>query len=242
MSGHSKWAQIKRQKAVTDKKRGNLFTKLGNAITIASRHGGGDPNTNFQLRVAIDKARAANMPNENIERAIQRGSGELGGATLEEITYEGFGPGGITLIIEVTTDNKNRTTANLRRLLTKYQGRLGGSGSVRWMFETKGVIRISREQLTHNKENVELKLIDAGSEDIIEEEEGLTVYTKPESLPAVRELLEKEGVTLASAEIELVPQTKIAITDVAAREKIAKLLEELEADDDITNYFTNADF
>lgn len=240
MSGHSKWAQIKRQKAVTDKKRGNLFTKLGNAITIAAKQGDPNPEINFKLRMAIEKAKAANTPNENIERAIKRGNGELEGVVIEEVVYEGFGPAGTALIIEATTDNKNRTTASLRNILTKYQGNLGSSGSVRWMFDKKGAIRIIKDKII-NKDELTLKLIDAGVEDIVEEEEGLTVYTTAEELLRIKELIEKEGIVPESAEIELVPQNKTKIEDESVKVKINKLFEELEAHDDINNYFTNAD-
>lgn len=240
MSGHSKWAQIKRQKAVTDKKRGNLFTKLGNAITIAAKQGDPNPEINFKLRMAIEKAKAANTPNENIERAIKRGNGELEGVVIEEVVYEGFGPAGTALIIEATTDNKNRTTASLRNILTKYQGNLGSSGSVRWMFDKKGAIRIIKDKII-NKDELTLKLIDAGVEDIVEEEEGLTVYTTAEELLRIKKLIEKEGIVPESAEIELVPQNKTKIEDESVKVKINKLFEELEAHDDINNYFTNAD-
>lgn len=240
MSGHSKWAQIKRQKATTDKKRGNLFTKLGNAITVAARQGGEDPDSNFKLRLAIEKAKAANMPNENIERAIKRGMGELEGVTLEEIIYECFGPGGMAIVVESTTDNKNRTTSSLRSILSKYQGNLGGSGSVMWMFDKKGVVRILKSKVA-NKDELTLKLIDAGVEDIIEEEEGFTIYTKIDDLPKIKEFIEKENITPESAEIELVSQNKIKIKDESIKKKINQLFEELEADDDINNYFTNAD-
>ena len=240
MSGHSKWAQIKRQKAVADKKRGNLFTKLGNAITVAAKQGGKDPDSNFKLRIAIEKAKSANIPNENIERAIKRGGGELEGVTIEEVIYEGFGPAGIALIIEATTDNKNRTTSSLRSILTKHQGNLGSSGSVMWMFDKKGVIRILKNNIT-NKDELELKLIDAGAEDIIEEEEGFTIYTKPEELPQMKKTIETEKIPLASAEIELVPKNKIKIENESTKKKINQLFEELETNDDINNYFTNAD-
>lgn len=240
MSGHSKWAQIKRQKAVTDNKRGSLFTKLGNAIAAATKQGGKDPESNFRLRMTIEKAKAANMPNDNIERSIKRGSGELEGVTIKEVIYEGFGPAGIALILETTTDNKNRTTTELRSLLAKYQGNLGSSGSVMWMFEKKGVIRILKNSI-NKKEEFELKLIDAGAEDIIEEEEGFTVLCRVEDLSQLKILIEKESIPLESADIELIAQNKIKIEDDATKKRIDKLLEELEEHDDINNYFTNAD-
>lgn len=240
MSGHSKWSQIKRQKAVTDQKRGNLFTKLANAITIAVKRGGKDQNSNFKLRLAVEKAKSANMPNNNIERAIKRGSGELEGITLEEVIYEAFGPNGIAIIIEATTDNKNRTTSSIRNIITKYQGNLGNSGSVMWMFDKKGVIRILKNNIK-NKEDFELKIIDTGADDIIEEEEGFTILTKVENLAYLKELIEKENIILESAEIELIPQNKIIVESESIKNKINKLLEELEENDDVNNYFTNAD-
>lgn len=240
MSGHSKWSQIKRQKAVADQKRGNLFTKIANTITIAVKQGGKDQNSNFKLRLAVEKAKSANMPNNNIERAIKRGSGELEGITLEEIIYEAFGPNGIAIIVEATSDNKNRTTSSIRNILTKYQGNLGNSGSVTWMFDKKGVIRILKNNIK-NKEDFELRIIDAGADDIIEEEEGFTILTKVEKLAYLKELIEKENIILESAEIELIPQNKIIIESESIKNKINKLLEELEENDDVNNYFTNAD-
>jgi len=240
MSGHSKWSQIKRQKAVADQKRGNLFTKLANTITIAVKQGGKDQNSNFKLRLTVEKAKSANMPNNNIERAIKRGSGELEGITLDEIIYEAFGPNGIAIIIEATTDNKNRTTSSIRNILTKYQGNLGNSGSVMWMFDKKGVIRILKNNIK-NKEDFELKIIDAGADDIIEEEEGFTILTKVEMLALIKELIEKENIILESAEIELIPQNKTIVESESIKNKINKLLEALEENDDVNNCFTNAD-
>jgi YebC/PmpR family DNA-binding regulatory protein len=240
MSGHSKWSQIKRGKAVADQKRGNLFTKLANAITIAVKQGGKDQNSNFKLRLAIEKAKSANMPNNNTERAIKRGSGELEGIMPEEIIYEAFGPNGIAIIIEATSDNKNRTTSSIRNILMKHRGNLGNSGSVMWMFDKKGVLRILKNNIK-NKEAFELKIIDAGADDIIEEEEGFTIFTKVEKLAHLKKLIEKENIILESAEIELVPQNKIIIKNESTKNKINKLLEELEKNDDVNNYFTNAD-
>ncbi|MDD5039538.1 MAG: YebC/PmpR family DNA-binding transcriptional regulator [Patescibacteria group bacterium] len=240
MSGHSKWRQIKRQKAVTDNKRGNLFTKLANGISIAAKRGGKDPTMNFQLRMAIDKAKAGNMPNENIERAIKRGAGELAGAAIEEVTYEGFGPGGTAIIIQTATDNKNRTAGTIRSTLTKFGGNLGGSGSVQWMFQQRAVIRIAREQIT-DRDALELALIDAGADDIADETEGITVYASPERFAGIKAALEQSNIQTASADIELVPQNKVALPNERAAERLNELLEELEQNDDVSNYFTNAD-
>jgi len=241
MSGHSKWSQIKRQKQSTDQKRGNLFTKLINAITIAARQGGGDQSTNFKLRLATEKAKQANMPNENIERAIKKGAGSLEGIKIEEVIYEGFGPEGIALVIETLTDNKNRTTSEIRNILTKYGGNLGNAGSVMWMFEQKGVLRISREALDQirDKEDLELKIIDAGASDFTEEQEGLVIYTKPESLHLVKEYLENKNIKFETAEIELVPKNKVKVGDESTRANLSKIYTELEENDSINNYYTN---
>jgi YebC/PmpR family DNA-binding regulatory protein len=240
MSGHSKWAQIKRQKAVTDKKKGAIFTKLGYAITIAAKQGGGDPAMNFKLRLAIDKAKAANMPNDNIERAILKGTGGGDGATFEEVVYEGFGPEGSAVIIEALTDSKNRTTSVVRNIFSKYGGNLGSHGSVNYLFNKKGVIRVLRSEVP-SLEKFELAMIDAGADDIIEEEEGLTILTSPEKLSAVKGSLEKSGVKTESADIEMVSGSKISLPDQAANDKLLKLLEELENCEDINNYFTNVE-
>ncbi|MBU0964461.1 YebC/PmpR family DNA-binding transcriptional regulator, partial [Patescibacteria group bacterium] len=235
---HSKWSQIKRQKAVTDKKKGNLFTKLAKTITIATKQGGPDPDSNFKLRLAIDKARSSNMPNDNIERAIKRGSGETGENTIEEVIYEAFGPGGSAIIIEATTDNKNRTTAEIRNILSKHQGNLGNSGSVIWMFDAKGVLRILKNNLK-NKEEFELNIIDAGAEDILEEEEGYSILTQPNDLPIIKKAVKQLNISIESSEIEMVPKNKIAAQEKEINQ-LNKLFEELEANDDINNYFTNA--
>ena len=241
MSGHSKWSQIKRQKEVTDKKRGNLFTKLGHTIAIAARPGD-DPQSNPQLRLAIEQAKKAGMPKDNIERAIKRGAGKLEGSQLEEITYEAFGPGGIALIIQVVTDNRNRTISDVRSILTKHGGRLGDSNSVQWMFTRKGVIRIDQAELSdQEKEELELKVIDAGVEDFAEEEEGLVIYTKPEYLFKVKENLENQGRQVDFAEIEFMPKEKVHLADEKTKEKINKLIETLEEADDVNNFFTNAE-
>lgn len=241
MSGHSKWSQIKRQKAVTDKRKGALFTKLANNITVAAKQGGGDPAMNFKLRLAIEKAKNANMPSDNVERAIKKGSGGPEGLTLEEVVYEGFGPGGAAIIIEATTDNKNRITSELRNIFSKHQGNLGNSGSVGYLFNQKGVLRFVKDKVA-NKDEFELKLIDLGAEDFIEEEEGFTVYTAPTKISEIREAIEKIGIAPETADIELVPSAKISITDPQDTERITKLLDELENVDDINNYYTNADF
>jgi len=240
MSGHSKWAQIKRQKGVTDQKRGALFTKLANVITIAAREGGGDPEMNFKLRLAMEKAKQSNMPKNNIERAVKRGIGEVPGVQIEEVTYEGFGPGGIALVIEAITDNKNRTASTLRHILLKYGGNLSGTKSVLWMFSRKGILKIAKSHIQNiAKEELELKVIDVGVEDIIEENDELTILTKPENLQKVKENLEAQNIKADYVEIELIAKDKINIEDKNIRDKIEKLFEELDGLDDIDNFYSN---
>lgn len=238
MSGHSKWSQIKRQKGRTDIKRSSVFTKLSHVIAQAARDGA-DPTMNFKLRLAIEKARAANMPNDNIERAVQRGSGTGGALSLEEIAYEVFGPEGVALIVTALTDNRNRTTNDVRSVLNKYGGTLANSGSVSWMFETHGVLRIATEHLTANPQELELVLIDAGVDDVQLEPEGMTILTPPARLEAVRNLLAQRQITVDEAGIELIPKTTATPTPTA-REQLVRLREELEAIDDIQSVFTNA--
>ncbi len=240
MSGHSKWSQIKRQKAATDKKRGGLFTKLANAITIAAKQGGGSPEQNFKLRLAVERAKSANMPNDNIERAIKRGTGELSGTAIEEIIYEGYGPSGTAIVIESATDNRNRTTAVIRSILSKYQGKLGSTGNVLWMFTRQGVLCVEKSVIP-DKESFMLEIIDAGADDIQEAPEGFTIITAPEKLQAVQTYLENKKIPIVSANIELVPKNKLAITDTAVINKLQGLFEELESSDEVNNFFSNAD-
>jgi len=240
MSGHSKWATTHRQKESADAKRGMIFTKLANAITLAAREGGGIPETNFKLRLAIDKAKEANMPKDNIERAIKRGTGELGEGQIEEIVYEGFGPAGAALIIETLTSNRNRTVSNLKHILNKYGGNLGEGGSVAWMFDHLGVIRILNSELRNQDlDELELNLIDLGVRDIAKEPEGLVIYTEPLDLPKIKNEIEKLGLKIESAEIEYIPKNKINIEDKETKEKLKNLLDELEENEDVSNYYFN---
>lgn len=238
MSGHSKWSQIKRGKGIADKKRGTLFSKLGNAISIAAREGG-NLEMNFKLKMAVEQAKAANMPKDNIERAIKRGTGELKGAKIEELTYEAFGPAGVALFIKVVTDNKNRAVAELKKILNKYEGRLAGANSVLWMFERKGVVRVNLPIFTNkftNKEKGELRLIDLGAEDVIEEGDELIIYTKPEDLQKIKEGL---GVEVDYAGVEYVPKERMEIKDEKIKEKIEKLFNELDEIEDVGDYYSN---
>lgn len=246
MSGHSKWHKIQHKKGANDAKRGAIFTKLGNAVTVAAKMGGGDPDMNFSLRLAIDRAKAANMPKDNIERAIKRGTGEGGGATLETVTYEGFlpagrhgGPNQIPIIIEALTDNKNRTVSEVKHILEKNGGSMAGPGSVMWMFQRLGALTINNQQPTKNNlEELELELIDAGAEDVQVEDEEILIYTKPEELQKVKENIEKLGIQIESASIEYVAKEKVDISDEQG-EKIQKLFDALDENDDVGDYYTN---
>ena len=233
MSGHSKWATTHRQKAVVDAKRGAAFTKLGNMIAIAAR-GGTDPTTNSSLALAIEKARAANMPNANIQRAIDR-INDKNAAALEEAVYEGYGPGGVGIIIETATDNKNRTYPEVRTALTKNGGTMADSGSVMFQFARKGVIRVAA-----SGEEALLTVLDAGAEDAVEEDGGLTVYTDKKELAKVREALLAAGMTVEDAELQYVPNNTVAIEDDETTRKLTKIIDALEALDDVTNVATNA--
>lgn len=233
MSGHSKWATTKRAKEAKDAKRSGLFTKLSKNITVAAREGA-DPEANFKLRMAIDKAKALSMPKENIERAIKRGSGEFGGGQIESLLYEGYGPSGVALIIEVLTDNRNRAVSNLKHILAKYGGNLGNDGSVKWMFVVKGEIVISQEKLTDEEE---LKIIEAGAEDIVEEDQ-IRVITAIDDLEKVKNQLQAEGFTIESSAIVYLAKDKLSVAD---DESLLKLLDALDDDDDVNNIYTNAD-
>lgn len=239
MSGHSKWATIKHAKGAADAKRGQLFTKFIKEISIAARMGGGDPAANPRLRTAILKARAANMPKDNIERAIKKGTGELGGATYEEKLYEGYGPGGVAILVEVLTDNNNRAAANVRNIFSKSGGNLGATGSVAYMFNRKGVIEYDAEVV--NEDEVMDAALEAGADDIVTEEGIITVTTDPASFESVLEVLQGKGYESVSAEVAMVPDMYSAVDNETAT-KLQKLIDRLEEDDDVQNVYTNADF
>lgn len=242
MSGHSKWSTIKRAKGAADAKRGALFTKLARDITLAAGQGGGDPDMNFRLRLAIDKAKSNNMPQDSIARAVRRGSGESGegAVSLAEITYEGYGPGGGAILLQAVTDNRNRTAAEVRSAFNKGGGSLGESGCVAWNFETKGVLTIEMAD-ADQAEELGLVAIDAGAEDVKIEDGVLEIYTTPDTLPATQKALEEEGVTLSSADISLVPKATVAL-DHRAAEQTLRLLDLLEDLSDVQKAYTNADF
>lgn len=239
MSGHSKWATIKHAKGAADAKRGQLFTKFIKEISIAARMGGGDPAANPRLRTAILKARAANMPKDNIERAIKKGTGELGGAVYEEKLYEGYGPGGVAILVEVLTDNNNRAAANVRNIFSKSGGNLGATGSVAYMFNRKGVIEYDAE--TVKEDEVMEVALEAGAEDIVTEDGVITVTTDPADFEGVLEVLQGKGYESVSAEVAMVPDMYSSV-DTETATKLQKLIDRLEEDDDVQNVYTNADF
>jgi len=239
LSGHSKWANIKHRKAAQDAKRGNLFQKLVKAVIIAAKEGGGDPAMNMRLKAAIDRAKAASVPNDNIIRGIKRGTGEIEGAQYEEITYEAYGPNGVAILIEVLTDNRNRAASEIRALLTRNGGSLGEAGSVAWMFERKGTIEVSGKDL--DEEALMTAALEAGAEDLEQQDEGFAVYTDPASLPDVRDALEKAGYSIERAETEMVPKNTVQISDPEKARKMLRLMDLLEENDDTQNVYGNFD-
>jgi len=238
MSGHSKWSKIKHQKGVDDVKRGNLFTKLTREMIIAAKEGGGNPDTNFRLRLAIQKARDSNMPMENIDRAIQKGTGTAEGGALEEMTLEGYGPSGMAILVSALTDNHNRTVQEVRSTFTRHGGSLGSSGCVAWIFESRGVINITAENV--DADELALNAIDAGAEDILTEAGTVEVYTKPDMLFKVRTALEAKKIKIESGELQMVPKTLVKLDEKAATQAL-KLLDKLEELDDVQNVYSNAD-
>ncbi len=239
MSGHSKWATIKHAKGAADAKRGQLFTKFIKEISIAARMGGGDPNSNPRLRTAILKARASNMPKDNIERAIKKGTGELGNAVFEEKLYEGYGANGVAILVEVLTDNNNRAAANVRNIFNKTGGNLGATGSVSYMFNRKGVIEYDAEVV--NEDEVMEAGLEAGADDITSEDGVITVTTDPNTFADVLEALQAKGWEALSAEVSMVPDMYVSL-DKEAAAKVQKLVDRLEEDDDVQNVYHNAEF
>ena len=239
MAGHSKWKQIKHKKAATDAKRAASWTKIIREITVAAREGGGDSAGNPRLRLAMDNARAANMPNENIERAIKKGTGELEGVSYEEITYEAYGPAGAAIMIDALTDNANRTVADIRRWLTRHGGNLGTTGSVAWMFDRRGQIVIDASQ--HDEEAVMEAALESGALDVESDEDGTyTVLTEPTEFIAVQDALRERGIAWDAAELAMIPKTEVRVEGADA-EKLMKLLELIEELDDVQKVYTNAD-
>ena len=240
MSGHSKWANIKNKKEKTDSQRGKIFTKIGREIVIAVKEGGADPANNSKLRDVIAKAKANNMPNDNIARSIKKASGEAGNVTYEECTYEGYGPGGIAVIVDVVTDNRNRIAAEIRHMFDKSGGALGATGCVGWMFDRKGVIVIERNA-DMDEDEVMMAALDAGAEDFVPQDDAFEIYTTPVAFSAVREALETNGYTFLSAEIDMIPQNTVAIKDDETAQKVEKFLDWVNDNDDVQDVFHNGD-
>jgi len=239
MSGHSKWASIKHKKAAIDAKRGQLFTKLIKELTAAARSGGGNMDTNIRLRAAVTKAKECNMPSDNIDKAIMRGTGELPGVTYEEANYEGYGPAGIAILIEVVTDNKNRTTAELRNMMSKRGGNMTASGSVSFLFSKKGFITIEKSAI--DEEKLMTIVLDAGAEDLRTEADTYEVTTQPHDLEAVKAALDKNKIAVQSAEITSLPTTTIKIKDKGTAQAILTLMDALEEHEDVQHVYANFD-
>ena len=239
MSGHSKWHNIQAKKGKADAARGKIFTKIGREIAIAVREGGPDPNVNGKLRDIIAKAKANNMPNDNIQRSIKKASGEGGGVNYEEFSYEGYAPGGVAVIVNLVTDNRNRTSSDIRHIFDKNGGSLGTTGSVSYQFDNKGVIVIEREP-DMDEDDIMMKAMDAGAEDMKTEEDAFVIYTAPNDFSAVREALENEGLSFLSADKQMVPQNTIKVDDPETVAKIQKLLDMLDDNDDVSEVYHNA--
>ncbi|TEB06527.1 putative transcriptional regulatory protein [Pelotomaculum schinkii] len=238
MSGHSKWATIKRKKAKVDAQRGKLFTRLAREIIVAARNGGADPDGNMRLKTAIQKAKEANIPNDNITRAIQKGAGEPGGAAYEEFNYEGYGPGGVAVMLEIMTDNRNRTAGEIRYIFSKNGGSLGESGCVSWMFDQKGLFVIEKADNTISEDDLMLLALEAGAEDFKVEDDSYEITSEPGDFSGIKEILESKGVNMAMAEVTMVPQNTIKLEGKDA-ELMVRLMETLEEHDDVQNVYAN---
>lgn len=238
MSGHSKWHSIKHQKGVADARRGQLFTKLTRELIIAAREGGGNADMNFRLRLAVQKARDNNMPMDNIDRAIKKGTGEIEGGALSELVLEGYGPNGTAIMVNALTDNRNRTIQEVRSIFTRHGSNLGESGCVAWLFDSKGVITIKADNV--DSDELALTAIDAGAEDVKVENDYVEVYTVPEDLENVRKALEEQEISVETSEISMVPKTTVALDEKTGSQAL-KLLDKLEDIDDVQNVFSNAD-
>jgi YebC/PmpR family DNA-binding regulatory protein len=244
MSGHSKWAQIRRSKGVNDARRGQLFTRLGRELVVAVREGGsGDANANFRLRMAVQRARDANMPMDNIERTIKRAVSGSEGNNLEEITYEGYGPGGTAIVVQTLTDNRNRTVAEVRNAFNRNAGNMGENGCVDWLFEAKGIIEV--ELQGHDPDELSLEALDLGADDVEPvnpDDEVLTIYTDPSEVEKIHQALEKHNYKVLKSESTMVPQTKVELAEEKVAHQAIRLIEKLEDLDDVQNVYTNADF
>lgn len=241
MSGHSKFANIKHKKEKNDAAKGKIFTVIGREIAVAVKEGGADPANNSKLRDVIAKAKANNMPNDTIDRGIKKAAGDLGSVNYENLVYEGYGPNGIAIIVETLTDNKNRTAANVRSAFTKGGGNVGAQGSVSFMFDRKGQIIIDKEECEMDADELMMTALDAGAEDFNEEEDSYEVLTAPDDLGAVREALEAAGVPLLEAQVAMIPQTTVELTDEKSLKDIQRILDLLDDDDDVTDVWHNWD-
>lgn len=238
MAGHSKWAQIKRKKAKTDSQRGKLFTKLAREIIVAAREGGGDPEGNARLKAAVQRAKEANIPNDNINRAIQKGAGNLEGSAYEELFYEGYGPGGVAVLVRALTDNRNRTSADIRHLFSKYGGNLGEAGCVAWQFQSKGIIIIDRNAARISEDDLMMLALEAGAEDVNTTDEAYELTTAAEDLHTVLEGLKENGIQTEDAEITMIPQATVPLGEEDA-ESVMRLVDALEENDDVQDVYTN---
>ena len=239
MAGHSKWANIKRRKARVDAQKGKIFTKVAREIIVAAREGGADIETNFRLRLAVQNARDNNMPNDNIQRAIQRGTGELEGESYDEVSYEGYASGGVAVLLEAVTDNRNRTVAEIRHLFSRYGGNLGESGCVSWMFQRKGLFIVKQENLSISEDDLILIALEAGAEDVLEEDDTYSIITTTELYEEVKEHLQEQGIVLESSEVTMLPQNTVEIEDPDEARRILGLMDALEDNDDVQNVYAN---
>ena len=241
MSGHSKFANIKHKKEKNDAAKGKIFTIIGREIAIAVKEGGPDPNNNSKLRDVIAKAKANNMPNDTIDRGIKKAAGDIGSVNYEHVTYEGYGPSGIAIIVEALTDNKNRTAANIRSAFTKGSGNIGTQGCVSYMFDQKGQIVIDKEECDMDPDDLMMLALDAGAEDFSDEEDSYEILTAPDDFSSVRQKLEEEGIPMASADITMIPQNYVALTDENDLKQLNRTLDMLDEDDDVQAVYTNLD-
>ena len=239
MSGHSKWSTIKRKKGANDAKRGKIFTRLIKEITVAARQGGGDPEGNPRLRSAIASAKAENMPKDNISRAVKKGTGEIAGEVYDEILYEGYGPGGVAVLVECLTDNRNRTVADVRHYFAKNNGNLGESGCVAWMFDKKGLILVEKEKVS--EEELMDMALEAGAEDVVEEDSEFHIVTSPEEFEDVREALEGDGLRFIDASISMIPQNTVGVAEEKVARSMLRLMESLEDHVEVQNVYANFD-
>ncbi len=239
MAGHSKWANIKRRKARVDAQKGKIFTKLAREIIVAAKEGGDDMETNFRLRLAVQKARENNMPNDNIQRAIQKGTGGLEGESYDQVNYEGYASGGVAVLLEILTDNRNRTVAEIRHLFSRHGGSLGESGCVAWMFERKGLFIVKKDALGVSEDDLMLMALEAGAEDVREEDDTYSVISSTEHFEEVKGYLQEQGIEFESAEVTMLPQNTVEIENPEEVSRILELMEALEDNDDVQNVYAN---